>query len=241
MSPAAIAWSHCNPAVRDGSPAGKLSTPYPRRYLGRLRWIRRVFTESESAAHKCQPERPKPLYILGAQRVCRIYHIPTKKSRRPAAMVGSRVTNVARVMILICLYESSPAELRANTDAIYAGAHSAMAPRPTFDIERAGFAYGTIRIKRIAIGLLIVPVARESSSCTHTKNLTGRPGTVTARRTIGIKEACSRLCIRQDQHKCSRHEYHAVFLQDVAPHKVSRIITPSPSSKLGSVLCARAS
>jgi hypothetical protein len=64
------------------------------------------------------------------------------------------------------------AKLRADTHPVYTRTHCAVVSRPAFNIERAGFACGTIRIKRVAIGLLVVPITGESASRTNTQNLT---------------------------------------------------------------------
>jgi len=65
--------------------------------------------------------------------------------------------------------------------------HLAMVTRAAFDVERTGFSRGAIGVKRIAVRLLIVLVARKLTAHAHANDVPARFDAFTARRAIGIE------------------------------------------------------
>ena len=77
--------------------------------------------------------------------------------------------------------------LRPDAHAGGAKTHLAMVTWPAFDVERTGFSRSAIGVKRIAVRLLIVLVARQLTAHTHANDVPARFDASTARRAIGIE------------------------------------------------------
>jgi hypothetical protein len=82
-------------------------------------------------------------------------------------------------------------EARANTllpnaYPINAKSQGTPAPRTTFDIKRACFARGPIRVEWIAIGLLVVFIAGEIPARANADDLTAGLYAFATRRAVGV-------------------------------------------------------
>ena len=87
--------------------------------------------------------------------------------------------------------------LFAHADAIDPQTQLALTALAAFDVKRTGFSCSPIGIKRIAVGFLIISIARKLAARTHTDDPSCRLDAFAARRTVGVERAGHGLRVRK--------------------------------------------